>query len=168
MVDPRDRVSSLWLSFAHASWVGVPRHLCPCARVFMCLQDAKVVDSACQSLSYIAEASAAQPALLEALTGGGLVGQATQLVRGGGVRLPPQCTHHGCGATTPNAPNASSHPAPQRKPAALSMACETPIIVTHACVPCSAIPSIGTHTLYPTPTHHACMLRRSGCRTVEP
>ncbi|KXZ47851.1 hypothetical protein GPECTOR_32g463 [Gonium pectorale] len=42
--------------------------------------DAKVVDNACVSLSYIAEASAGQPALLEALTTGGLVGQALQLI----------------------------------------------------------------------------------------
>lgn len=35
------------------------------------------------SLSYIAEASAGQPALLEALTSGGLVGQALQLVSEG-------------------------------------------------------------------------------------
>ncbi|KAG2490174.1 hypothetical protein HYH03_011304 [Edaphochlamys debaryana] len=42
--------------------------------------DAKVVDNACVALSYIAEASAGQPALLEALTSGGLVGQALQLI----------------------------------------------------------------------------------------
>ncbi|KAG2450258.1 hypothetical protein HYH02_004769 [Chlamydomonas schloesseri] len=42
--------------------------------------DAKVVDNACVSLSYIAEASAGQPALLEALTAGGLVAQALQLI----------------------------------------------------------------------------------------
>ncbi|GIL61901.1 hypothetical protein Vafri_16276, partial [Volvox africanus] len=42
--------------------------------------DAKVVDNACVSLSYIAEASAGQPTLLEALTSGGLVAQALQLI----------------------------------------------------------------------------------------
>jgi hypothetical protein len=46
------------------------------------IQDAKVVDNACVSLAFIAEASVGQPRLLEALTGGGLVGEALQMVSG--------------------------------------------------------------------------------------
>ncbi|GIM11450.1 hypothetical protein Vretimale_14948 [Volvox reticuliferus] len=42
--------------------------------------DAKVVDNACVSLSYIAEASAGQPTLLQALTSGDLVAEALQLI----------------------------------------------------------------------------------------
>ena len=40
-----------------------------------------MVDNACVSLAFIAEASVGQPRLLEALTGGSLVGEALQMVR---------------------------------------------------------------------------------------
>ena len=65
-------------------------------------QDARVVDNACVALSYIAEAAASQPPLLEALNspGNGLVNQAIQLVGGaGGVRSMPHACTAACAAT---------------------------------------------------------------------
>ncbi len=69
-----------WRAYVFVAAASHDQERRPCPRPSRSSQDAKVVDNACVSLSYIAEASAGSPSLLEALTAGGLVGQALQLV----------------------------------------------------------------------------------------
>lgn len=52
----------------------------PCLAGLLHYSDAKVVDNACMALSHIADSYSTQQSLLQALSGGGLMNQALQLV----------------------------------------------------------------------------------------